>query len=345
MIAIAVASRLFSSIAIALAASLGHAAWPLLTPDHGPFVAWDGQWYLAIATHGYHALPIQAQHHDFAFFPAWPALIAIATLGVLPPGLVAVLLANLLFVAALVMTAHVLARTHDETTALRGAALLAFSPPAFVFSMAYSEALFFAVAAAFFLVAPTVKGRPLVLAAAMLTRITGAGLIAAAGAASWRRASSGRNADLVAVVAGFLAFAAWWTFVAALTSDPLGFLHGALGWQSSSGPLALARAVRSIDALGLLEYAFAALILAGSVALVRLDRPMATFAICGVVIGLLFGRDSSVARYALAGFPAFGMLAALAGRRTTAVLWVSFVIAQVLLVAAAFSFGSASQPP
>jgi len=49
LVVIAVASRVFSILLVALAGSIGRPEWPLLTPDHGPFVAWDGQWYLSIA--------------------------------------------------------------------------------------------------------------------------------------------------------------------------------------------------------------------------------------------------------------------------------------------------------
>ena len=65
-----------------------------------PFLAYDGQWYVDIATNGYHVRALDNPnsphpHYDFAFHPAWPLLIRIASLGgLLPAGFVAVVLAN-----------------------------------------------------------------------------------------------------------------------------------------------------------------------------------------------------------------------------------------------------------
>jgi len=87
------------------------------------------------------------------------------------------------------------------------------------------------------------------------------------------------------------------------------------------------------------------LILVASVALVRRDAPMAVFALFAVTTGLIFGRQSSVARYALAAFPAFGVLGGWAGRRGSVILLVAFMIGQVLFVAAAFSVALAGNPP
>jgi hypothetical protein len=254
-------------------------------------------------------------------------------------------LANVLFGAGLVMAALVLARTYGDAIALRGAALLAFSPPAFVFSLAYSEALFLALAAAYFLLATAAVRRSLLIASAVVSRVAGVGLVAAAFATAWRGDGSARRVGLVAAGAGLIAFGTWWTFIAVLTHDPFGFLHGALGWKSSSGLVPLAEALRSVEPISLLEYGFVGLILAASFALVRQDRPLAAFAICAVSLGLVFGRESSIDRYALAAFPAFGALGRWAGRRGTVLLLVLFVVGEVLLVGAALAPGHPIEPP
>lgn len=60
----------------------------------------------SIASTGYHAEPLvplsDDGYVDFAFFPIWPALVRVASLGILPVELVAVVLANVLIVAAMV---------------------------------------------------------------------------------------------------------------------------------------------------------------------------------------------------------------------------------------------------
>ena len=344
----AVASRLFSTAAVMLATSIHGPTWPLLTGERSPLLSWDGQAYLSIATTGYHATPIQGSHQDFAFFPAWPVLIKIATFGILPVAPVAVLLANVLFVAGLILAWHVLRSVHGDTAAFRGVLLLAFAPPAFVYSLAYSESLFLVVAAAFFLAPATSRWRPLAACVATLVRIAGTGLAIAAGvaAASHRRPEE-RRGDLLAIAGVLVGFGLWWAFIAVLTGDPLGFLHGALGWQPLSGLGAIAHTVHQVYGPGLLGYLFALLVLGGAVALLRYDRPTAAFAVFAVLLGILLGRDSSVARYALVAFPAFGMLGRwggrLGGRWGFAALLAAFAAIQLLFVW--FSFGTANWPP
>ena len=51
-----------------------------------PFVIWDSDWYLFIANNGYHAgvvakTPYGLGYHDFAFFPAYPIVIDVFSLG------------------------------------------------------------------------------------------------------------------------------------------------------------------------------------------------------------------------------------------------------------------------
>jgi hypothetical protein len=100
-----------------------------------------------------------------------------------------------------------------------------------------------------------------------------------------------------------------------------------------------------VEVRGFVEYGFAALIIGAALALARRDPSQAAFALVAVAIGLAFGRDSSVARYALAAFPAFGLLGEWGGRRGSALILLVFLVGQAFLAASAFGFGSASQPP
>lgn len=110
-VVIATASRAFSVALVWLANALGH-------PHRlDPFVAWDAGWYLQVAKGGYHATPVTLSgtnvHYDFAFFPLWPAVIRLSTLGVLPAAATSVVLANLLFIAATVLLWKLLAERFE----------------------------------------------------------------------------------------------------------------------------------------------------------------------------------------------------------------------------------------
>ena len=182
-LAIAVASRFYSIAALLLLTVGGTQRLPLLTNDTSPLAAWDGQWYLEIASGGYHAQALQVGPNggrlDVAFYPAWPALIRFLSFGIWPYAGVAIVLASLLFCLAALPIYEVLARHFDRRVALGGLALIAFAPPSFVFSMAYTESLFLLLAASYF---ATSKGplRVVLAGLSVLTRITGLAIVVSA---------------------------------------------------------------------------------------------------------------------------------------------------------------------
>ncbi|WP_198048341.1 hypothetical protein, partial [Saccharomonospora iraqiensis] len=194
--------------------------------------AWDGQWYLGIAEHGYRGYGDSTVDIDgdpypaapFAFFPALPALIAIvSTLGAAPPvaALVVTTAAGLLAVPALVR----LARFVDtrRSVGLLLVALTAGAPMAITLNMVYTEALFLA-AATWALVG--VLDRRWVLAgmsamAAGLVRPTAVVLLAVVVAAAlwrmWRHRAGWW--PLVAVATAPLGLAGWWGTVVLATGQ------------------------------------------------------------------------------------------------------------------------------
>lgn len=127
--------------------------------DSGLFeqlTAWDADWYLGLAEHGYHGMPATSDANDrdfdaapYAFFPLYPSLTA--TLSLLPgldltaAGLVLSTLAGLAAVPAITR----LARYVDPRprVGLLLVALTAGAPMAITLSMVYTEALFMALAA------------------------------------------------------------------------------------------------------------------------------------------------------------------------------------------------------
>jgi len=123
-IAIGLLSRAFSSGLLLVAPAFRQDPLPVLTAFRSPFLAWDSQWFLSIARWGYHASPLQAGgiggHHDFAFYPGWPAVLHVFGGFGLPIAPAAVVAANLLFIAALVAIFAVLEQHFGTDAARRG---------------------------------------------------------------------------------------------------------------------------------------------------------------------------------------------------------------------------------
>jgi hypothetical protein len=143
---------------------LGAAAWGLTSehnsvgPDgkvaaltngwHNAIAGWNKQdslWFLQIARHGY-----SPHNASAAFFPAYPALIRLASY--LTEGhllVAAYLVSNSALLAALVIFHRLTEREYDLATARRAVLYLAIFPTAFFLFDTYSEALFllFAVGA------------------------------------------------------------------------------------------------------------------------------------------------------------------------------------------------------
>jgi hypothetical protein len=238
---ILVLSRVFSIAVVFL-------SWKLKLPvgDRGswpaPFSMWDGQWYVLIAGHGYHADAVVHTtygpgYHDFAFFPTWPTLIRAVSLGgQLPLDAVAPILANLLFLVAGTTIWSIFERIAGRRIGLWGLALFAFTPAAFVFSIGYSEPLFLVFAAWFFVAAEERRGlrAGIIAAAAQLTRILGAALAFASLADLFHRET--RRQAILVIAGTIVAFGAWWTWIAILTHNPMGYMLGTPSWWLNQRP-------------------------------------------------------------------------------------------------------------
>jgi hypothetical protein len=340
---IAVASRAFSLALVLVANALNR------VPRRNPFDAWDAGWYLSIANTGYHATPHQitptAVHYDFAFFPLWPAVIRASTLGFLPDGATSVVAANLLFVGAAVIVWRLLADRFAPEVATGAVLLLAFCPPAYVFSLAYSEPLFLVVASLYFLSRRASARRGLFAALAMVTRIAGAAVVASALVQAIRTRGEERRVAVAAALVGSAAFAGWWIFIAFLTHDPLGFLHGSPGWGRSNGLVALVSQLRRPTIERYAWAAFVGLMFVGTLLLVRRDVELGLYAAAALALCLVPGGVlGSMPRYALAAFPAFAGIADRLGRRGTRALVVVFALGQWWFVSWAFT-GPGAQPP
>jgi hypothetical protein len=112
-------------------------------------VAWDGQWYGAIATDGYAAIPLEGVR----FFPLFPLLARWLDL-VLPGGVdvALVVVANVFaLVLAVVLRRLVLLETGDRALADLSSWVVALFPASFVLVWGYSESLMLAAAVGAFL--------------------------------------------------------------------------------------------------------------------------------------------------------------------------------------------------
>ena len=177
-------SRLLVLVA-ALLAELVVSRNPALTSGaSGPILSsltsWDGWFYLGIARDGYHAAPVIGTYHDYAFLPLYPLLVRVLSLGQeLLVGPVALLVSNAAFLVSLGFLAR-LGEIHlGRERAERAVLLLAISPFAAVFSMAYAESLFLMLALGAFLAAERDRRAlaGLLVLAAGLARLQGVAIV------------------------------------------------------------------------------------------------------------------------------------------------------------------------
>ncbi len=324
--------------------------------------AWDGQWYLEIAAHGYSGVNpnmVDGFGHRYpetplAFFPGYPLLIMalswIPGVGVTGAAITASL-------ACGVVAAYGLARLGRRIGGSDGVGLLlvvlfAAAPMSVVLSMAYSEALFCALSiwALIGVVERNWLLAGLCCAGAGLVRPTAAALIAVVGLAALiaivRRRETWRPwLALVLAPAGMLGYIGW---VGLRTNELTGyFALQRRGWSSAfDGGLATGKFM--IEALttdtSVLEAVTVWILLAAVMLLVLclwrgLPWPLVAFAAAVVVLDL--GSDGlmySKVRLMLPAFPLLIPVAiGLANRRTT-----TAVTTSVLLVFFGSWFGAFS---
>jgi ketosteroid isomerase-like protein len=246
---------------------------------------------------------------------------------------IAPLLAAGLFVLATPLIYVVLERQFGRTAALWGVALIAFSPPAYVLSMAYSEPLFLLLVAALF----ATRSGPVrvVLGLALgVTRLTGVAVAAAQGL-RWLRDWRDWRAVLTATAIG-VAFVAWWVFIWGLTGDPTGWFQGSAQWGHTLGLTAVWSAIMEWSNVRLGDLLFVALVLAGAVLLVRKNLELGAYAVIAILLSIAGAPVESMPRHAMVAFPAFGMIASRLGPKRSLVLALIFAALQANYVVLAF---------
>ncbi|MFG1829500.1 hypothetical protein [Micromonospora chersina] len=198
---------------------------------------YDGNWYLAIAQHGYDGY--EKTQSNMAFFPLYPGLTAgldrISPLSTHDAALIVAWLAGL---AAAWGLFAIGAHLHDRRTGVLLAALWAALPHGVVESMGYSESLFTALAAwtLYALLRRHWVTAGVVCLFAGLTRPTASSLIPVVGLAALiavvRRRDGWRPwVAMLLAPAGWLGYLAW---VGTRTGRPDGWFHiQSAGWGTS----------------------------------------------------------------------------------------------------------------
>ncbi|GGM77621.1 membrane protein [Longimycelium tulufanense] len=291
--------------------------------------SWDSQWYLEIAARGYDgvrpelvdAFGRRTAETPLAFFPGYPLLVRwVAEL----PGVGLVSAAFAVSVVSGVTAAYGLVRLGERIGGSRRVGLylvvfFAASPMAVVLSMAYSEALFCALAV--WALVGVLERRWLLAgvccAAAGLVRPTAGALVVAVGLAAlvavirrrdgWRPWVAGVLAPL-----GILGYLGW---VALRTGHLFGwfvlqqrgwdsrFDGGAATWRFGLDALASARSVLEVATVGIV---LGAIILLVSGAWLRLPWPVLVFSLGVLVMDL--GSNGLMNSKARLLVPAFTLL-------------------------------------
>ncbi|MBO1331986.1 hypothetical protein [Streptomyces sp. VRA16 Mangrove soil] len=326
---------------------------------------WDSLWYTRVAEHGYGwsvTLPDGGVHSNLAFFPLLPWLerlvSALTPLSYGQAGMVVSWLASLAAAWGIFAVGdHVSGRRTGICLAVLWGAL----PIGVVASMAYSEALFTALAAwgLYAVLRRHWVTAGLLAALAGLTRPVGAAVVAAVwvAAALWvrreRRVTWRVVAGALLAPAGAAAYVLW---VGHRTGDWLfGYLDVQGQWGNGfDGGLAFARFIGdkftsvpgALAGTGLIVGV--ALVLWLYVTGVRQRQPVPLLVYTGIVLALALcssGYFGSKPRLMLPAFPLLLPLAvALARRRTTGPVWVLGGLALVSAVYGAFWLNGSGPP-
>lgn len=179
---------------------------------------WDAAHYALVAFDGYagpEGEPVQTR----GFFPLYP--MAMRALAWIAPGeatradvaVAGVIVANICFLAMVVMLAKMIASQFDREIALTATTLLMVSPFAFFFNAGYSESLFLlcVVVAFWFAYRQEWIGASVAIALASATRLFGLALIPCILWIAWKQRAQIRDLVIIPVVGalGALSYVVW----------------------------------------------------------------------------------------------------------------------------------------
>ncbi len=237
LVALFVASRLMIVVAAFVAEALIPRN-PLLEPGaDGPLLrsltSWDGTFYLSIVRGGYEADLASGAYSNIAFPPLYPLIVRLLSWPIPgSEGIVAVLVSNLAFLAALGLLVRLGTPYLGRRRSAIAAGLLVIYPFASVFAMAYSESLFLLLMVAAFLAAE--RGHRawagIFVALTVLCRIQGIALVLPLLILMLRQDEWRPRPSLGWLVLGPLAGVAFLAYIATVTGSPTAFLDAQQAW-------------------------------------------------------------------------------------------------------------------
>ena len=285
---------------------------------------WDAVHYLEIARQGYYGT-------DMAFFPLFPALIAILgnlTGNHLIAGLV---ISNGALFFGLLFFYKLVEHQYNRSVAQRAIFYVSIFPTAIFFSAVYTESLFFALTVASFYYVREHKWLTAGILGffAALTRVEGV-LLAVPFALEWLQSPAGKAAlrypmdNLVRPLVGLAlipaGLAAYMAYLWVLRGDPLYFSHVQINWNRHLAPpwqsvahslKLLGTATNGVVAANeLLQLAFTILMIGVLVVAVRrLSAPYWSYMALSILIPMSTSSLMSMPRFALVLFPMFVIFA------------------------------------
>jgi len=210
-----------------------------------------------------------------------------------------------------------------------------------VLSMAYSEPLFLLTAGLYF-VNRYGRASPAFAFVATLARVTGLAIGASAFVTFLHGGVSRQRLIVIGGAVG-LGFAAWWVYIWRLTGNPLGWFTGSLAWVKYAGVASIQRELHFDQLDEIARLAFIALMVLGSLLLVRRHLDLAVYSLTAIALTLYGAPASSMPRHSMVAFPVFAVLASRLGKRGSIAVLVVFAIGQILMIR--MSFGPDAQPP
>ncbi|MDQ6932173.1 MAG: hypothetical protein M3160_03240 [Candidatus Eremiobacteraeota bacterium] len=279
---------------------------------------WDAVHYLDIATHGYFGT-------DMAFFPLYPALIAI--LGRLMGNhlIAGMIISNAAFFFGLLFFYKLVEHEFDRGVARRAIFYISIFPTAVFFSAVYTEALFFALTVASFYY---IREHKWLLAGvigffAALTRVEGILLLVPFAIEWWNVYHRGERGSMQPIYGASLiplGLFAYMAYLWVLRGDPLYFSHVQAHWHRHFAPpwvsvwqavhlVFTARAPQTI-ANKALELTFTTLMIGVLVAGYKRLRPsFSVYMALSILVPMSTSSLMSMQRFALVLFPMFAILA------------------------------------
>ena len=319
--------------------------------DYATHVALQGDagWYLRIAEQGYEKRPFDTSTQaSWAFFPLhpklWRGLIALG----LAPWLAGMLLANVLFVAALTQIWRWMRLAVDEDAALRAVLCIALWPTSYFFSLPFTESLYLFLLASSLLAMQAQRWSWAALFAALCsgTRVVGVLLAPVLWWQARRQTSLLKRSALA--LAATLGLAVFMWILWRKTGDPLAFVHIQATWGRKGGNLLdpfrrfLADPLLLAEPWNILWLNLASVLLGLGAAgwlLWRRHLALGVFTLLCVLLPWSTGTVTAMARYLSTCAPVFLALACWLKRPHALLVWVLASACLLAGMTAAFTFG------